>query len=156
SGSLVNTSNSLVSTAGMLGTISSALVGVSNTLGGVEGSLADTSNMLVTISNSLQNVTNTAVTIRNRAGSINSILHTAEAPTEGTAAIVTRVERLLDNPSGLNAVLSDAGQILTGLQSANGHLNSICKAPVLTNGNLLAGIVGATGATNPAGPCPVQ
>jgi len=155
SGSLVNTSNSLVSTAGMLGTISSALVGVSNTLNGVEGSLADTSNMLGTISTSLQNVTNTAITIRNRAGSINSVLDKAQGSADGTTKINAQLQALLNAPTGLNPVLSDAGQILTGLQYANGHLNSICKAPVLSDAGLGA-VVGVINITNPSAPCPAQ
>jgi methyl-accepting chemotaxis protein len=151
SGSLVNTSNSLVSTAGMLGTISSALVGVSHTLGGVEGSLADTSNMLGTISSSLKNVTSTAITIRDRAGSISTVLIKAQGTTDGTALINTQLQTLLNAPTGLNAVLGDAGNILTGLQYANGHLNSICKATVLNTA-----VVSLTGLTNASGPCPAQ
>ena len=114
SGSLVNTSNSLVSSSNTLGQISSALVSVAGTLTGVSGSLSNTSGKLVTISNSLANVTKTAVTINHRAGQINS-----------------QLQFLLNNPSGLIAVNTDAGNILTGLQEANAHLNSICKAPVL-------------------------
>jgi hypothetical protein len=35
------------------------------------------------------------------------------------------------NPNGLSAVLNDADSILTGLRNVNTHLTSICEAPVL-------------------------
>jgi methylthioribose-1-phosphate isomerase len=109
--------------------------------------------MLGTISTSLQNVTSTAITIRNRAGSINSVLIKAQGTTDGTAKINAQLQALLNGPTGLNPVLSDAGNIETGLQDANGHLNSICKAGVL-NTTTLGTVVGVTGLTNPSGPCP--
>jgi ABC-type transporter Mla subunit MlaD len=148
SGSLVNTSNTLVTASGTLGTISTALVGVSGTLTGVSGSLVNTSGKLVTISNSLVNVKNTAVTINHRAGAINSTLIAAQGATDGTTKINAQLVSLLNNPSGLVAVNTDAGNILTGLQEANAHLNSICKAQVL-NTVSLAPLVAT-------GPCPAQ
>jgi methyl-accepting chemotaxis protein len=148
SGSLVNTSNSLVSSSNTLGQISSALVTVANTLTGVSGSLVNTSGKLVTISNSLANVTNTAISINNRARAINSTLIAAQGSTDGTSKINAQLQFLLNNPSGLVAVNGDAINILSGLQFANAHLNSICKAPVL-NTLSLPGLVAA-------GPCPAQ
>jgi len=134
SGSLVNTSNTLVTASGTLGTISTALVGVSGTLTGVSGSLVNTSGKLVTINH--------------RAGAINSTLIAAQGATDGTTKINAQLVSLLNNPSGLVAVNTDAGNILTGLQEANAHLNSICKAQVL-NTVSLAPLVAT-------GPCPAQ
>jgi methyl-accepting chemotaxis protein len=148
SASLVNTSNSLVSTANTLGQISSSLVSVSSTLSGVSSSLVNTSGKLVTISNSLAQVTNTAVSINNRANAINHTLIAAQGATDGTTKINSQLQFLLNNPSGLVAVNADAVNILSGLQFANSHLNSICKSPVL-NTVSLPGLVAA-------GPCPAQ
>jgi methyl-accepting chemotaxis protein len=148
SASLVNTSNSLVSSSNTLGQISSALVSVSGTLTGVSGSLINTSGKLVTISNSLANVTNTAVSIDHRAAAINSTLIAAQGPAAGTSKINSQLQALLNAPNGLVAVNGDATNIENGLQQANAHLNSICKAPVL-NTLSLPGLVAA-------GPCPAK
>jgi methyl-accepting chemotaxis protein len=131
SGSLVNTSNSLVTSSNTLGQISSALVTVANTLTGVSGSLTNTSGKLVTISNSLANVTSTASTINHRAGEINTTLIAAQGASDGTTKINAQLQALLGAPTGLDAVNTDAGNIETGLQEANAHLNSICNAKVL-------------------------
>lgn len=148
SGSLVNTSNSLVTSSNTLGQISSALVSVANTLTGVSGSLVNTSGKLVTISNSLANVTNTAISIDHRANAINSTLIAAQGARDGTTKIHAQLQSLLNAPSGLVAVNNDATNILSGLQFANAHLNSICKAPVLNTVSLAPLVV--------AGPCPAQ
>jgi hypothetical protein len=150
-GLLVNTSNSLVSTQQTLGQISSSLVSVSNTLTGVSASLVNTSGKLVTISNSLANVTQTAKTIDSRAGDINVTLIKAQGTTAGTARINSQLQALLNAPTGLNAINTDATNIETGLQEANAHLNSICKAKLLN-----VATVPLTGIVSLGAPCPAQ
>lgn len=151
SGSLVDTTNSLVSTNGTLNTISSSLVGTSGILSTVAGSLVDTSNKLVTISGSLVDTAGKLVSVRGQAVNISNTLNNAETVgTLGTQAIWRRVRfvnggafraggndfnnSLTDgppNPKGLTPVRRDADAILGGLVSVNGHLSSICNAPVL-------------------------
>ena len=173
SSTLGSIESSLVNTSGTLGTISTSLVGTSNTLGGVAGSLIDTSNRLRPISTSLRDTAGRLMTIRGRAGSINRVLNRAEAinissgppSADGTQAIFRRVRfanggsfsRLPGfdnslagpntNPNGLQPVNQDAKTIIGGLIATNGHLKSICAAPVL-NSTVLAGF----GLVKP-GPC---
>ncbi|MGI8429914.1 MAG: hypothetical protein ACR2OB_11580 [Solirubrobacteraceae bacterium] len=171
-GTLGQISNSLVDTSGTLGQISSSLVGTSGTLQGVAGSLIDTSGRLVTISGSLTDIAGRLKTVRSRAGTINNVLNRAEAvnissgppSADGTQAIWRRVRFANGgsfsrpgfdnnlagpnaNPNGLQPVNTDAQVIIGGLIQVNGHLLSICEAPVLNN-TLLGGL----GLVKP-GPC---
>jgi ABC-type transporter Mla subunit MlaD len=101
SGSLVDTSNKLVTT--------------SNNVKTITGSLTDTSNILKNV--------------LSLANGIDSTLESAERPeTAGTGGIAAKVATI---NASLVPAEADAHNINTGLVSINGHLTGICTSPVL-------------------------
>ena len=152
SGSLVDTSGSLTDTSGQLGNITSLLVDTSGQLGTISGSLVNTTGLLGRIAPSLVDTAGELISIRTLAGRIDNTLVRAQSVRSlGTNAIWRRVRFLNggafnrpgedndtslrgpgQNRNGLQPVLGDADNILSGLREVNKHLTSVCQAPVLT------------------------
>lgn len=144
---LVNsTAGSLSGTSGTLGTVAGTLQTVSGSLSSTSGILGSTEGRLRSISGSLANTSGVLVRVHGLLGSINSALISAERPgaTNGTAQIPINVRKA---NAELAPAEANASSILGGLTSVNGHLASVCRAPVLSNPVIaIAGLVDSSGA----------
>lgn len=131
SASLVDTGGSLVDTSGLLTDIAGSVSATSSSLVDTSASLRDTSSSLVDTTGSLVSTRGVAVNIAKSLTKINSGLSNAQRISSlGTAEIPIRANKIA---VGLEAVIGDANNIITGLKGVNRHLTSICNSAVLTN-----------------------
>jgi hypothetical protein len=114
------------------------LTSINNTLTTVDGSLKDTSSVLVTVLGQVNSVRDLLIdaddppdrlgvqNIHRRVGAING----RSSPAQGVAAGGGCGE--FCQAETLHSAEADAANILAGLVSINGHLNSICNSTVAT------------------------
>jgi hypothetical protein len=121
------------------------LTSINNTLTTVDGSLKDTSSVLVTVLGQVNSVRDLLIdaddppdrlgvqNIHRRVGAING----RSSPAQGVAAGGGGCGEFCQAET-LHSAEADAANILAGLVSINGHLNSICNSTVasaVTGGN---------------------
>ena len=115
------------------------LTSINNTLTTVDGSLKDTSSVLVTVLGQVNSVRDLLIdaddppdrlgvqNIHRRVGAING----RSSPAQGVAAGGGGCGEFCQAET-LHSAEADAANILAGLVSVNGHLNSICNSTVAT------------------------
>jgi hypothetical protein len=115
------------------------LTSINNTLTTVDGSLKDTSSVLVTVLGQVNSVRDLLIdaddppdrlgvqNIHRRVGAING----RSSPAQGVAAGGGGCGEFCQAET-LHSAEADAANILAGLVSINGHLNSICNSTVAT------------------------
>jgi ABC-type transporter Mla subunit MlaD len=131
-GSLGQTSGTLNGISGSLGDTATALDATARPLGATAGSLTAIAASLLHSADVLADTSNILAAVDGTAGTVHSVLETAENPPDhlGAAGIYQRVATA-NGP--LSAARDDTGNIVTGLGAVDGHLSSICaKIPVPT------------------------
>ncbi len=125
-GSLGTVNSSLKDTSGTLVKTSGSLVDTSGSLVDTSGSLVNTSGMLKAIAPSLVDTGNVLGQVLDRVTNIELTLEDAQNPGDklGSAGII---DRLKVANGLLQPAKDDTGNILKGLTSVNGSLNSICN-----------------------------